>query len=56
MVGAGTNTLDFSNATSAVNINMTGGTTSGWVTDSISNFNKIIGSNNAGDTITGTAG
>ena len=31
--GGGTNTISFINAASAVNINLTSGTTSGWVTD-----------------------
>ena len=52
--GAGINTLDFSAATSASTINLASGTT-GYVTDTISNFTKFIGSN-YGDTITGTTG
>jgi Ca2+-binding RTX toxin-like protein len=53
--GAGTNTLSFANATSASTINLTTGATTGWATDTISNFTKVIGSNN-GDTITGSTG
>ena len=55
MVVGGTNTIDFSNASSAVNVNLTAGTTSGWNTDTISNFTKVVASSK-GDTITGTAG
>ena len=36
--GGGTNTLDFSNATSASTINLTTGTTTGFATDTLSNF------------------
>ncbi|MDD4616451.1 MAG: calcium-binding protein, partial [Alphaproteobacteria bacterium] len=51
----GTNTLSFANATSSSTINLTTGATSGWATDTISNFTKVAGSN-FGDTITGSAG
>ena len=51
----GTNTIDFVNATSAVTVNLTAGTVSGFGTDTLSNFTNIIGSTH-GDTLTGTAG
>ena len=51
----GTNTVSFVNATTAVTINLTAGTASGWGTDTISNFQNVIGSNN-GDTISGSTG
>ena len=51
----GTNTINFSNATSAVTVNLSAGTASGWGTDTLSNFQAIIGSNH-GDTLTGTTG
>ena len=51
----GINTVDFVNATSALTINLSAGTASGWGVDTLSNFQKVIGSN-FGDTITGSTG
>ena len=53
--GAGTNTLDFSNGSGGLTINLTTLTETGWGTDTFSNFSKYVGSN-SGDTITGSAG
>ena len=47
--------FNFSNATSASTINLSTGVVTGYATDTISNFTKIVGSN-LGDTITGSAG
>ena len=54
-VGGTTNTVDFVNATSAVTINLTAGTASGFGTDTLCNFQNVIGSTH-GDTITGSTG
>ena len=51
----GVNTIDFSNATTGVNVNLTAGTASGWGNDTLSHFQNVIGSNN-NDTITGSTG
>ena len=57
MAEQGTNTIDFSNATVGMTINLASNSAIGtaYATDTITNFTKVIGSNN-GDTITGTAG
>ena len=51
----GTNTINFSGATVASNINLTTGTTTGYASDTVSNFTTIVGSSH-GDTIKGSAG
>ena len=53
--GTGNNTLDFSQAIASSLIDLNAGTTSGYATDVISNFNTVIASSH-GDTIMGTAG
>ena len=53
--GAGVNTLNFSNATSGSNINLATGLTTGYASDQISNFTKVVGSNNNDTIIGGTA-
>ena len=50
MVDGGTNTLIFSSATSASTINLTTGATTGYRTDTISNFQNVTTSGH-GDTI-----
>jgi Ca2+-binding RTX toxin-like protein len=62
--GANTNTLSFANASSGMTINMSSGTATGWGTDAISNFTKVIGTTSAdtfyagagSDTFTGGGG
>lgn len=62
--GSGTDTIDYSNATGSMNINLNTATATGWGTDTISNFENVVGSNfddvitvrNANGTVDGLTG